>query len=53
MLTACKQYSPAAGATQGYIAYTQTVGKHYEKYEAKIFDTNYIINVFKKLFSKF
>ena len=25
MLTACKQYSPAAGATQSYIAYTQNV----------------------------
>ena len=28
MLTACKQYSPAAGATQGYIAYTQNVSGH-------------------------
>lgn len=25
LLTACKQYSPAAGATQGYVAHTQTV----------------------------
>jgi len=25
LVTACKQYSPAAGATQGYIAYTPTV----------------------------
>ncbi len=26
--TACKQYCLAAGATQGNIAYTQTVGGH-------------------------
>ena len=25
LTTACKQYSPAAGATQSYIAYTQNV----------------------------
>jgi hypothetical protein len=29
LLTACKQYCLAAGATQGNIAYTQTVSNHY------------------------
>ena len=28
LVTACKQYCLAAGATQGNIAYTQTVGGH-------------------------
>jgi hypothetical protein len=42
-ITACKQYCLAAGATQGKIAYTQTVGgnikKHYKlkKMKTKIF----------------
>ena len=30
-LTACKQYCPAAGATQGNIAYTQNVMPHAKK----------------------
>jgi hypothetical protein len=29
-ITACKQYSLAAGATQGNIAYTQNVGGNYK-----------------------
>ncbi len=31
LLTACKQYGLAAGATQGNIAYTQTVIGYFKK----------------------
>jgi hypothetical protein len=32
LLTACKQYCLAAGATQGNIAYTQTVMRYITKF---------------------
>lgn len=35
-LTACKQYCLAAGATQGNIAYTQTVVSHYTKFQTEL-----------------
>jgi hypothetical protein len=35
-ITACKQYYLAAGATQGNIAYTQTVVCYFKKKRTKI-----------------
>jgi hypothetical protein len=35
-ITACKQYCLAAGATQGNIAYTQTVSGNYDSHSTNI-----------------
>lgn len=41
LLTACKQYYLAAGATQGNIAYTQTVVHHIKKASNSIKSSNF------------
>jgi hypothetical protein len=44
LLTACKQYCLAAGATQGNIAYTQTVVRQLRKLTPNKFKKNIVSN---------
>jgi hypothetical protein len=51
LITACKQYCPAAGATQGNIAYTQTVTIKYIKTTTPNPNTNLSMNKVNIAFS--